>query len=218
MNHNSKGRDPTYPKRVPKRRRELESRVLPLLKLLDEYQNFLPMEKLYSLTSLLFLTLKCVWGEFILAQARKSRPFKNSYLILSIKRGILAQARISQSQQPQNVISRPGEPTLAQVRILQYSPGFHPPKGHTVFGVKNFFYPSLIREFYANFQNKNGEYLSLLKWKLIVLNDELFLAVGGLPSSVAPLGDCNNNKCSDFDSTEMYKSCLRGSHYFLLEN
>ncbi|KAF1878142.1 hypothetical protein Lal_00049310 [Lupinus albus] len=28
---------------------------------------------------------------------------------------------------PQNAISRPGETTLAQARILQYSPGFHPP-------------------------------------------------------------------------------------------
>ncbi|KAF1862498.1 hypothetical protein Lal_00024454 [Lupinus albus] len=44
-------------------------------------------------------------------------------------RGILAQARISQSQQSQNAISRPGEKTLAQARILQYSPGFHPPRG-----------------------------------------------------------------------------------------
>ncbi|KAE9621192.1 hypothetical protein Lalb_Chr01g0011041 [Lupinus albus] len=32
--------------------RELESRVLPLLKLLGEYQNSLPLEKLSSLTSL----------------------------------------------------------------------------------------------------------------------------------------------------------------------
>ncbi|KAF1894102.1 hypothetical protein Lal_00004021 [Lupinus albus] len=48
-------------------------------------------------------------------------------MTLSLKRRILAQARISQSQQSQNVISRPGETTLAQMRILLYSPGFHPP-------------------------------------------------------------------------------------------
>ncbi|KAF1858941.1 hypothetical protein Lal_00000761 [Lupinus albus] len=70
-------------------------------------------------------------------------------------------------------------------------------------------------EFYANFQYKNGEYISLVKGKLIVLNVELFLAVGGLASSVAPLGDCNNDKWSDFDSTDMYKSCLRSSHSYV---
>ncbi|KAF1867985.1 hypothetical protein Lal_00042379 [Lupinus albus] len=54
--------------------------------------------------------------------------FKNSNLTLSLKRGILVQARISQCQQPQNDISRPGETTLAQARIFQYTPGFHPPR------------------------------------------------------------------------------------------
>ncbi|KAF1870529.1 hypothetical protein Lal_00025635 [Lupinus albus] len=44
---------------------------------------------------------------------------KNSNLTLSLKRGILAQARISQWQQPQSNISRPGETALAQARILQ---------------------------------------------------------------------------------------------------
>ncbi|KAF1891919.1 hypothetical protein Lal_00036266 [Lupinus albus] len=59
--------------------------------------------------------------------------FKNSDLTLSLKRGILAQARISQSQQSQNIISRSGETTLAQARILQYSPRFHPPShDHTL--------------------------------------------------------------------------------------
>ncbi|KAF1896128.1 hypothetical protein Lal_00042894 [Lupinus albus] len=36
-------------------------------------------------------------------------------------------SRISQSQQSQNAISHQGETTLAQARILQYRPGFHPP-------------------------------------------------------------------------------------------
>ncbi|KAF1866333.1 hypothetical protein Lal_00024340 [Lupinus albus] len=48
--------------------------------------------------------------------------------LLEPKSDPLPQARISQSQQPQNAISRPGEPTLAQARILQCSPGFHPPR------------------------------------------------------------------------------------------
>ncbi|KAF1894611.1 hypothetical protein Lal_00031431 [Lupinus albus] len=52
-------RDPTYPKQVSKGRRELESRVLPLLKLLDEYQGSLLLKILSSLTSLQSLTLKC---------------------------------------------------------------------------------------------------------------------------------------------------------------
>ncbi|KAF1870540.1 hypothetical protein Lal_00025672 [Lupinus albus] len=50
-----------------------------------------------------------------LAQARDSRSSEG----FSLKRGILAQARISQYQQSQNAISRPGELTLAQARILQ---------------------------------------------------------------------------------------------------
>ncbi|KAF1884405.1 hypothetical protein Lal_00035533 [Lupinus albus] len=66
----------------------------------------------------------------VLAQARKSRLFKISDPTLSLKPGILAQARISQCQQPQIAISRPGETTLAQARILQYSPGFHPPRNY----------------------------------------------------------------------------------------
>ncbi|KAF1877169.1 hypothetical protein Lal_00015831 [Lupinus albus] len=79
--------------------------------------------------------------------------------------------------------------------------------------LKGCIYPSLIREFYANFQYKNGDYL---RGKLIVLDEEIFLVVGGLASSVAPLGDYNNDKWSDFDSTEMYKSCLRGPHYLIV--
>ncbi|KAF1886427.1 hypothetical protein Lal_00045659 [Lupinus albus] len=43
---------------------------------------------------------------------------KNSTLTLSLKRGILAQARISQCQPAPNAISRPGETSLAQARIL----------------------------------------------------------------------------------------------------
>ncbi|KAF1881687.1 hypothetical protein Lal_00032156 [Lupinus albus] len=59
-------------------------------------------------------------------------------------------------------------------------------------------YPSLIREFYANFQHKNGEYISLVKG-----------------NSAAPLGDCNNDKWSDFDFADMYKSYLRSSHSYV---
>ncbi|KAF1884273.1 hypothetical protein Lal_00042925 [Lupinus albus] len=82
--------------------------------------------------------------------------------------------------------------------------------------LQGYVYPSMIREFYANFQHKNGEYISLAKGKLIVLNAKLFLAVGGLESSVAPLANCNNDKWSDFYSTDMYKLCLKSYHYYVV--
>ncbi|KAF1885944.1 hypothetical protein Lal_00018485 [Lupinus albus] len=44
---------------------------------------------------------------------------------------------------------------------------------------------------------------------------KLFLDVGGLESNGAPLGDYNNDKYSHFDFSEMYKSYLRGPHYFV---
>ncbi|KAF1872295.1 hypothetical protein Lal_00023506 [Lupinus albus] len=62
--------------------------------------------------------------------SRDSRSDENltvSTGFLSLKRGILAHARISHCQPAPNAISRPGETSLAQARILQYSPGFHPP-------------------------------------------------------------------------------------------
>ncbi|KAF1870652.1 hypothetical protein Lal_00026107 [Lupinus albus] len=93
-------RDPTYPKQVSKGRRELESRVLPLLKLVDEYQSSLPLEKLSSLTSLQFLTLKC---------ARE----------LSIRRGSSRSSEdLTASTGPKYHFSRPGETTLAHARQL----------------------------------------------------------------------------------------------------
>ncbi|KAF1894606.1 hypothetical protein Lal_00031426 [Lupinus albus] len=102
-------RGPIYPKQVSKGRRELESGVLPLLKLLDEYQSSLPLEKLSSLTSLQFLTLKCVWGEGALAQVRQ----------LSFKRGSYSLDRSKMLLfSPRRDNSRSGETTLAQARQL----------------------------------------------------------------------------------------------------
>ncbi|KAF1885767.1 hypothetical protein Lal_00008506 [Lupinus albus] len=77
-------------------------------------------------------------------------------------------------------------------------------------------YPSLIREYYNNFQFKDGVYMTMVKGKIIVLNEELFLAVGGLSSSGSPLGDCENEQWESFDVVDMYKSCLRWPHYFVL--
>ncbi|KAF1878127.1 hypothetical protein Lal_00049295 [Lupinus albus] len=118
-------RDPTYPKQVSKGRRELESRVLPLLKLLDEYQGSLLLKMLSSLTSIQFLTLKCVWGslfnvtasgsrlsEPILAHARKSRPFQK------LKSDPLVQARDSRSSDNFTASTGSKMPFLAQARQL----------------------------------------------------------------------------------------------------
>ncbi|KAF1896071.1 hypothetical protein Lal_00042333 [Lupinus albus] len=66
-------------------------------------------------------------ARFLSLKRENPAHFKNSTLTLSLKRGILAQARISQCQPTPNAISRPGETSLAQARILQYNPGFHPP-------------------------------------------------------------------------------------------
>ncbi|KAF1884336.1 hypothetical protein Lal_00033509 [Lupinus albus] len=93
-------RDPTYPKQVREEEEELETRE----------------ESSGSRSS-----------EPVLAQARKSRLFKISDLTLSLKRGFLAQARISQSQHPQNAISRPGEnPLGVKPRIIKVS--WQPPR------------------------------------------------------------------------------------------
>ncbi|KAF1877056.1 hypothetical protein Lal_00033609, partial [Lupinus albus] len=77
-------------------------------------------------------------------------------------------------------------------------------------------YPSLIREFYNNFQFKDGVYMTMVKGKVIVLDEDLFLSVGGLSSSESPLGDCENEQWESFDVVDIYKSCLRGPHYFVL--
>ncbi|KAF1866174.1 hypothetical protein Lal_00031478 [Lupinus albus] len=71
------------------------------------------------------------------------------------------------------------------------------------------FYPSLIREFYSNFVYKNGRYITMVKGKLIVLDEELFLAIGGLSSSGEPLGNCENEKWDNFEALATYRSCLR---------
>ncbi|KAF1898035.1 hypothetical protein Lal_00032799 [Lupinus albus] len=79
-------------------------------------------------------------------------------------------------------------------------------------------YLSLIRKFYSNFQYKDRKYVSVEKEKLIKLDDELFLNVGGLDSDGSPLGDCNKELWNSYDMVEMYKSCLRGPHYYVNTN
>ncbi|KAF1864842.1 hypothetical protein Lal_00031805 [Lupinus albus] len=70
-------------------------------------------------------------------------------------------------------------------------------------------YPSLICEFYSNFFYKNGRYITMVKGKLIVLDEELFLAVGGLSSSGEPLGNRENEQWDNFEALTTYRSCLR---------
>ncbi|KAF1888976.1 hypothetical protein Lal_00039575 [Lupinus albus] len=62
---------------------------------------------------------------------------------------------------------------------------------NTFIGLHGKLYPSLIREFYSNFVYKNDQYITMVKGKLIMLDEELFLAVGDLSSSAT------------------YRSCLR---------
>ncbi|KAF1884099.1 hypothetical protein Lal_00046384 [Lupinus albus] len=126
-------RDPSYPKQVSKGRRELESRVLPLLKLLDDSQDSLLLKMLPSITSL-YRQILTQASSFSLKRENPSH-FKNSDLTLSLKQGcyslysfrvpLLAQARQLSLRRAN---SRSSEPILAQARILQYSIGFHSPR------------------------------------------------------------------------------------------
>ncbi|KAF1888351.1 hypothetical protein Lal_00043564 [Lupinus albus] len=68
-------------------------------------------------------------------------------------------------------------------------------------------YPALVREFYANFRYKDGNYWSMISGNLFELNDEMFMNVGGI-------GDCSWVK-ENFDPSEVYKSFLRGPHLYI---
>ncbi|KAF1885967.1 hypothetical protein Lal_00049397 [Lupinus albus] len=75
-------------------------------------------------------------------------------------------------------------------------------------------YPTLVREFYANFRYKDGKYWSMISGNLFELNDDIFMNVGGLSSSGYGIGDCSWVK-ENFDPTEVYKSFLRGPHLYI---
>ncbi|KAF1866102.1 hypothetical protein Lal_00043085 [Lupinus albus] len=75
-------------------------------------------------------------------------------------------------------------------------------------------YPTLVREFYANFRYKDGKYWSMISGNLFELNDDIFMNVGGLSSSGYSIGDCSWVK-ENFDPTEVYKSFLRGPHLYI---
>ncbi|KAF1880030.1 hypothetical protein Lal_00022157, partial [Lupinus albus] len=80
---------------------------------------------------------------------------------------------------------------------------------NTFIGLHRKLYPTLIREFYSNFVYKIGQYITMVKGKLIVLDEELFLVVGGLSSSGEPLGNYENEQWNDFEALATYRSCLR---------
>ncbi|KAF1870639.1 hypothetical protein Lal_00026059 [Lupinus albus] len=66
------------------------------------------------------LNLKCVWASFLSLERENPAHFKSSTLTLSLKRGILAQARISQCQQ---VPSRSSENlTVSTAPVCHFSP------------------------------------------------------------------------------------------------
>ncbi|KAF1888356.1 hypothetical protein Lal_00036227 [Lupinus albus] len=96
--------------------------------------------------------------------------------------------------------------------------GFQFPHELEVQGTNTFIelhgYLSLIREFYSNFTYKDGYYLTMVGGKIIVLDMDLFLAIDGLGSYGAPLGDCENEQSETFDVVSMYKSCMLGPLYF----
>ncbi|KAF1864729.1 hypothetical protein Lal_00039895 [Lupinus albus] len=73
---------------------------------------------------LVFINQRRVLAQASLFSLKRENPanFKNSDLTLSLKRESHSLDRF------QVGISRPGETILAQARILQYSPGFHPPR------------------------------------------------------------------------------------------
>ncbi|KAF1884285.1 hypothetical protein Lal_00042937 [Lupinus albus] len=59
-------------------------------------------------------------------------------------------------------------------------------------------YPTLVREFYANFRYKDGKYWSMISGNLFELNDDMFM-----------------NVKENFDLTKVYKSFLRGPHLYI---
>ncbi|CAL0325977.1 unnamed protein product [Lupinus luteus] len=75
-------------------------------------------------------------------------------------------------------------------------------------------YPTLVREFYANFRYKDGSYWSMISRRLFELDENLFMNVGGLSSNGYGIGDCAWVK-ETFDAGEVYKSFLRGPHLYI---
>ncbi|KAF1885941.1 hypothetical protein Lal_00018482 [Lupinus albus] len=72
-------------------------------------------------------------------------------------------------------------------------------------------YPSLIREFYSNFQHKNGIYQTMVKDKFIVLDEDLLVDVVGLDRFDHQYGYFEEKLLNSFEPAKVYKSMLRDS-------
>ncbi|KAF1898754.1 hypothetical protein Lal_00000656 [Lupinus albus] len=65
-------------------------------------------------------------------------------------------------------------------------------------------YPSLIREFYSNFQCKNGVYQTMVKNRFIILEEDLLVEVGGLGRFDHPNGYFEDKLLNAFEPVDLY--------------
>ncbi|KAF1891607.1 hypothetical protein Lal_00008035 [Lupinus albus] len=98
--------------------------------------------------------------------------------------------------------------------------GFEFPHQLNMHGVDTFLelhgkvYPSLIWEFYSNFQWKDGVFISLVKGKLITLIEELLLEVGKFTCFKYPYGAFENSLWNTFERVKVYKWLLRNLNHY----
>lgn len=76
-------------------------------------------------------------------------------------------------------------------------------------------YPTLVKEFYANFLFRDDTYMTMIKGVRIILDDALFLTVGGLSNAGISIQDCTDDRWAAFDTIEFYKSCLRNENLYV---
>ncbi|KAF1879815.1 hypothetical protein Lal_00039687 [Lupinus albus] len=69
-------------------------------------------------------------------------------------------------------------------------------------------YPSLIREFYSNFQYENGVYQTMVKDRFIILDKDLMVDVGGFARFGRPYGTFEKKWLNIFTHVNAYKSML----------
>ncbi|KAF1870716.1 hypothetical protein Lal_00026408 [Lupinus albus] len=114
-----------------------------------------------------------------------------------------------------------------QARLLAYTryaditwliyQGFDLPHQLKMQGVDTFLelqgkvYPSLIREFYSNFQCNDGVIMSMVMGTLITLSEELLLEVGGFKCLEYPYGRLENALMSAFEPVKVNNSLLRNT-------
>ncbi|KAF1878101.1 hypothetical protein Lal_00022761 [Lupinus albus] len=72
-------------------------------------------------------------------------------------------------------------------------------------------YPSLIREFYSNFQCKNGVYQTMVKDKFIILDEDLIADVGRLARFGRPYGTFEKKLLSRFTPVNANRKMLRNT-------